>query len=38
MISRAVIGALFAVTTSTQLCFAADPRYPDWPCAASQGA
>lgn len=36
MISRAVIGALFAVTTSTQLCFAADPRYPDWPCAQAK--
>src|ERR1700675_2578704 len=32
MISRAAIGALFAVGASTQLCLAADPRYPDWPC------
>ena len=36
MISRAVIGALFAVTASTQFCLAADPRYPDWPCAQAK--
>ena len=36
MISRAVIGALFAVTASTQLCLGADPRYPDWPCAQAK--
>jgi hypothetical protein len=32
MISRAAIGALLAAALSTQLCLAADPRYPDWPC------
>lgn len=26
------IGALLFVAASTELCFAADPRYPDWPC------
>jgi DNA polymerase III alpha subunit len=26
-------GALLAVAASTPVCFAADPRYPDWPCA-----
>lgn len=36
MISRAVIGALLAATASTQLCLAADPRYPDWPCAQAK--
>jgi hypothetical protein len=29
------IGALLAVV-STQACFAADPRYPDWPCAQAK--
>ncbi len=29
---RIVTGALFALAASTQLCLAADPRYPDWPC------
>src|ERR1700759_949293 len=24
--------ALFALAAPTQLCAAADPRYPDWPC------
>lgn len=36
MISRAGIGALLAVAASTQLCLAADPRYPDWPCAQAK--
>ena len=36
MISRAVIGALFTVAASTQFCLAADPRYPDWPCAQAK--
>ena len=36
MISRAVIGALFAIIASTQFCLAADPRYPDWPCAQAK--
>ena len=26
------IGTLLFVGASTQFCFAADPRYPDWPC------
>ncbi|XIA63501.1 hypothetical protein ACFIOY_31000 [Bradyrhizobium sp. TZ2] len=26
------IGALLFVAASTELCFATDPRYPDWPC------
>ena len=35
MISR--IGfALLAVAASTQICAAADPRYPDWPCAQAK--
>lgn len=33
---RITIGALLAVTASTQLCSAADPRYPDWPCAQAK--
>src|ERR1700733_2061431 len=36
MISRAAIGALFTVAASTQFCLAADPRYPDWPCAQAK--
>jgi hypothetical protein len=36
MILRAGIGALFAAAASTQLCLAADPRYPDWPCAQAK--
>ena len=35
MISR--IGpVLLAVVASTQICAAADPRYPDWPCAQAK--
>jgi hypothetical protein len=30
------IGASFAVAASTMSCFAADPRYPDWPCAQAK--
>jgi hypothetical protein len=30
---KSTIGALFVVVASTQICAAADPRYPDWPCA-----
>jgi hypothetical protein len=30
---RIVTGALLAVAASIQCGFAADPRYPDWPCA-----
>jgi hypothetical protein len=30
---RIVIAALLGVVSSIQSCLAADPRYPDWPCA-----
>ena len=30
---RTIICLLLAVAGSPELCFAADPRYPDWPCA-----
>jgi hypothetical protein len=30
------VGALLAVTASAEFCFAADPRYPDWPCAQAK--
>lgn len=30
------IAALFAVTASATSSFAADPRYPDWPCAQAK--
>jgi hypothetical protein len=30
------IGALLFVAASTEYCFAADPRYPDWPCAQAK--
>src|ERR1700755_1125547 len=36
MIGRTGIGALLAVAASTTLCVAADPRYPDWPCAQAK--
>jgi hypothetical protein len=36
MISRAGIGIIFTVAASTQVCLAADPRYPDWPCAQAK--
>ena len=29
---RIAIAAMLAVMTSADLCLAADPRYPDWPC------
>ena len=32
MRGRIAIAALFVVAASTELCVAADPRYPDWPC------
>src|SRR5579872_5567649 len=35
MISRLGL-ALFAVVASTHICAAADPRYPDWPCAQAK--
>lgn len=31
-----LIGALFAATTPIDFCAAADPRYPDWPCAQAK--
>src|SRR6476620_1285106 len=33
---QVVIGVLLAVIASTGYCFAADPRYPDWPCAQAK--
>ncbi|MBV9531675.1 MAG: hypothetical protein JO283_11575 [Bradyrhizobium sp.] len=33
---RLVMAALIAVTASSRFCFAADPRYPDWPCAQAK--
>ena len=33
---RIAIGALFVVAASTGCCLAADPRYPDWPCAQAK--
>jgi hypothetical protein len=36
MISRMALGMLLAVVASTQVCLAADPRYPDWPCAQAK--
>jgi hypothetical protein len=33
---RTAIGALLVVTASAELGFAADPRYPDWPCAQAK--
>src|SRR3979490_3602016 len=33
---RIAIEALFVVAASTEFCFAADPRYPDWPCAQAK--
>jgi len=36
MISRIAVLALLAVAASTKICAAADPRYPDWPCAQAK--
>src|ERR1700753_1494571 len=36
MIGRTGSGALLAVAASAHLCLAADPRYPDWPCAQAK--
>jgi hypothetical protein len=36
MIGRIAIAALLAVVASTGLARAADPRYPDWPCAQAK--
>ena len=33
---RVAIGALFFFAASVKACFAADPRYPDWPCAQAK--
>jgi hypothetical protein len=33
---RIMICTLLAVAGSPELCFAADPRYPDWPCAQAK--
>jgi hypothetical protein len=33
---RIVIAALLLVGTSTKISLAADPRYPDWPCAQAK--
>jgi hypothetical protein len=33
---RIMICTLLAVAGSTTPCFAADPRYPDWPCAQAK--
>ena len=35
MISRIAL-ALLGVAASAQICAAADPRYPDWPCAQAK--
>src|ERR1700760_3451 len=34
-LERTIVG-LLAVAASTQICAAADPRYPDWPCAQAK--
>jgi len=36
MTGRTFASALLALFASTQFCFAADPRYPDWPCAQAK--
>ena len=33
---RIITGALLSLAASTQCGFAADPRYPDWPCAQAK--
>jgi hypothetical protein len=33
---RIALGALVAAVASTGACLAADPRYPDWPCAQAK--
>jgi hypothetical protein len=33
---RIAIVAMLAVTASADVCLAADPRYPDWPCAQAK--
>jgi len=36
MIWRISIATLFVIAASTGCCLAADPRYPDWPCAQAK--
>jgi len=36
MISRGGIVAFLAVVMASRICLAADPRYPDWPCAQAK--
>ena len=36
MIKRIGTGAFLALILSPPLCLAADPRYPDWPCAQAK--
>jgi len=36
MMRLTMIGVLLAVATSTAVCRAADPRYPNWPCAQAK--
>jgi hypothetical protein len=36
MMSRIAVPTLLAIAVSTTLCAAADPRYPDWPCAQAK--
>ena len=33
---RVAIGALLFLAVTVEHCFAADPRYPDWPCAQAK--
>jgi hypothetical protein len=33
---RTILWVLLAAAASTESCFAADPRYPDWPCAQAK--
>src|SRR5215831_7939729 len=36
MMLRIAIGALLVIAASADLCLAADPRYPDWPCSQAK--
>jgi hypothetical protein len=36
MMSRIAVLTMLAIAASTTLCAAADPRYPDWPCAQAK--
>src|SRR3954451_11619431 len=36
MIARCLIGACVAIAASAAPSLAADPRYPDWPCAQAK--